>query len=128
MSRVAPLAAALIALASGCRCRTPEVGNKVGEIAIIYDQDGTTITAPNGNYDFGKVSMGTQRSLKLTIQNRGQGALDLTSLEKVSGDAVKIGEAGDAMPVFTVPFMPDTLRAGETFEGDMTFDAPLESD
>jgi hypothetical protein len=122
-----PIALAL-ALA-GCRCDGPTATNKAGDLNFVYDQGGVTITGPQGDLNFGKVAMGVKKTLKLTLQNRGDGPLDLVSLEKVDGEAVKLeGGLDEPQPVFTVSFSPMRLTPGSTAEFDAEFDAPLEAD
>src|SRR5437763_16017203 len=83
---------ALVLSVAACRCDRTQTQSGKGEIDFVFDQGGTTVTAPSGDYDFNKVAMGTQKTLKLTVQNRGGGSLDLNSLEKVDGDAVTLGD------------------------------------
>jgi hypothetical protein len=112
----------------GCRCNKPPDMSSFGEIAFVYDQDGTTITGPNGIYDFGKVGMGTTKQLTVTVENRGTGPLDLDSMEKVDGDHLKLGDTLDEEPpVFRLSFMPITVGAGETQDFTAELDAPLET-
>jgi len=129
MSTQRAVMAVLLALcAGGCRCEGQQPTTQLGELNFVFDQNGVTITAPDGDFNFGKVAMGTRRPLKVVVQNRGQGALDLVSAEKLEGAAVKIGEAGDENPVFTFAFTPLRVEAGGEYELDAFFDAPAESD
>src|SRR4051812_1877513 len=101
-SRVAACAA-LVGL-TGCRCDQPVTSSRFGELDFVFEQGGVSITAPDGDYDFGKVGMGVKKSIKLAIQNRGQGSLDLVSLERLEGETVDLGDMTQASPVFVVPF------------------------
>ena len=91
--RFAVAACALVISAAGCRCGPPPLNNSPGELTLVYVQDGNTVTGEDAVYDFGSVAMGKQATLKLGVKNTGTGSLTLTSLEKQSGDAVKIGQA-----------------------------------
>ncbi len=120
-----------VAFVSGCAdCgggKTPPPS--YGEVAVIYDVDGTQITSRDGTYDFGRVPMGTSKTLKVTVQNRGLRALDLDRVTKESGANVKLGDTLDELPaVFKLAFTRTTLGAGESVTYDLTFDAPLETD
>src|SRR5688572_27546644 len=95
---------------AGCDCGAKKGGGQFGEVGIIYDQDGVTITGPNGNYAFGKVGMGTSPTMKVVIQNRGLVTLDLESVEKDMGEALKVGEfISEPAPVFELAFTKTTL-------------------
>src|SRR6185295_8099237 len=87
---------------AGCRCNKPIDTSSFGEIAIVYDEGGTTITVPNGTYDFCNVGMGTVQQLTLTVQNRGPGPLDLDAVEKIDGDNLKLGDTLDEEPTVFV--------------------------
>src|SRR4051794_8733806 len=83
---------------AGCKCRSDgpnQVSN--GEVGIVYDQGGTSITGHDATLDFGKVGMGQTRPMTITIKNLGTGPLDLVGVEKDSGENVKAG-AIDMMP------------------------------
>ncbi|MBS1150326.1 MAG: Abnormal spindle-like microcephaly-assocd, ASPM-SPD-2-Hydin, partial [Myxococcaceae bacterium] len=132
MLRASPralIAFATVALAvSGCRCNPPPVTARPGEIAIVYVSEGVTVTsATSGTYDFGQVPMGKKVTSKIQIKNTGGGALFLEKLEKNGeGDAVTIGTATVANPVFTVAFEGREIGSGETAEFDLSFDSPTE--
>jgi hypothetical protein len=119
---------ALALSTSACRCNRA-IETSFGEVALVYDQDGTTITGPNGTYDFGRVGMGTKRQLTVTVENRGNGPLDLDSMDKSDGENLKLGSTLDEEPfVFSLAFMPITVGAGQTQDFQAEFDAPLETD
>ncbi len=123
------IAAAALALSvAGCRCDGRQPTTSLGELNFVFDQGGVTLTAPDGDFDFGRVAMGTKKTLKVVLQNRGQGALDLESAEKLEGPAVKIGDTGDDSPVFTLAFSQMRLEAGGEIELDATFEPPTETD
>src|SRR5262245_36068911 len=102
MSMPRALLAVALCSAAGCECNRPSVGTSLGELNFVFEQGGVTITAPDGDFSFGKVAMGTKKTIKVTIENRGQGALDLESAEKVDGAATEIAGSGDENPVFTL--------------------------
>ncbi len=112
---------------SGCRCNPPPVSVRKGEISIVAIIDGAPVTTTSAaTYDFGQIPMGKKVTTKLVIKNTGGGALFLDKLEKVSGDAVKIGEAGDPIPVFISAFKTQEIGSGEAVEFDLSFDSPTE--
>lgn len=122
------LALAILAV-SGCRCQGGTVENRLGELNFVFEQGGVTVTAPAGEFDFGKVAMGVKKPLKIVLQNRGDGPIELVGVEKLEGAAVKLGEApGENAPVFTLAFAPQRLGVGGTLELDGVFDAPVEAD
>src|SRR4051794_36105845 len=95
------LLAALAMSVAGCHCDPGVTTSKPGDLNFVYEQGGVTVTTPDGDLDFGKVAMGVKKTLKLTVQNRGQGALDLVALEKVDGEAVKLeGGLDEPGPIF----------------------------
>ncbi len=111
----------------GCRCAPPPVANRPGEIAIVTVVDGATITSStSGTYDFGQVPMGKKVLSKIEIRNAGGGALFLDTLTKVSGEAVKVGDANVGGPVFTVAFASREIGPGETAQIDLSFDSPTD--
>jgi hypothetical protein len=128
VSSRALIAFATAALAiSGCRCNPAPVAARKGEITIVYEVEGVSMSnSTTGTYDFGQVPMGKKVTSKMVIKNTGGGSLFLDKLEKTSGDAVKIGEGGDPTPVFIVAFDGRELTAGSVAEFDLSFDSPIE--
>ncbi|MBK7858467.1 MAG: hypothetical protein IPJ65_07555 [Archangiaceae bacterium] len=123
------LPVALALTVGACHCDPPPTTSKVGELNFVYDKDGITITAADGDYDFGKVAMGVRKTLKLTLENRGEAALELVAIDKVDGDALKVeGGIDEPSPVFTVGFSAMRIAAGSSVDFDASFDAPLETD
>lgn len=117
---------------SGCDCgpraRPP---SQRGDIGIIWEQNGVMITTPtDAVYDFEKVPMGTTKTLKVVIENRGLAALDLVSVEKESGDNLKLGDGlNETPPVFELPFTNNTkLSAGQSLELELKFNSLVEMD
>src|SRR4051794_16735889 len=95
-----PAAVFLALLTVGaCRCEPPPTDPGKGELGIVYSLDGLMVTRANGVYDFQGIAMGSTRTLNVTVKNLGKGALDLVSLELVSGDGA----------VFSIPFEAGTL-------------------
>lgn len=124
--RLALAATALMLSVSGCRCGSPQPNASPGELSLVYlGEDGTSnITGRDATYDFGSVAMGKKATMKLVVKNNGAGSLFLDALEKVSGDAVKIGDNAEANPVFLFVFENGAeLRSGEAREFDVTFDS-----
>ncbi|MBL8957091.1 MAG: choice-of-anchor D domain-containing protein [Myxococcaceae bacterium] len=127
-SRVLLLPVVLAVVVGGCRCDGEQPTTQLGELNFVFDQGGVIITAAEGDFSFGKVAMGARKTIKVVVQNRGQGDLDLETVEKVDGAPVKLGENGEANPVFTLDFGPRSVPAGGEIELDAHFDAPNESD
>ena len=106
------LAVALALSVAACRCEPRPVESRLGELNFVFEQGGVIVTAANGDFDFGKVAMGVKKTIKVTLQNRGQGSLDLVSAEKLDGDSLKVGEEGDPA-VFTLGFAPMRISSFE---------------
>jgi hypothetical protein len=130
MTRLVAVAVFVGLVGGGCDCRSkPQQPGQYGEIGIVYEADGVIVTNPNGTYDFGKVPMGTSPKMKVTIRNLGLAKLDLVSVQKDSGDNLKLGDSlNESPPVFEMAFTPTTVDPGDTVEFDLTFDSPVEAD
>ena len=111
-----PVVAASLVLISlaGCRCEPTDTMQGKGEIGIIYELDGFMVSRPNGVYDFRGVAMGVTRTLKVTIKNEGSGALDLETLERISGDEA-----------LTIAFERQTVGGADSVELTASFVAPV---
>jgi hypothetical protein len=127
---ISQLAVLLVAGGFGCaNCtgsRPP--GNRLGEVSYVVEVDGVQQIAKEGLYEFSPTPMGTTEppSLKVSVRNTGGGALTLLTMEKSSGDAVKIGSGGDANPVFSVGFSEGTaVEPAGTAEFDVAFSPPV---
>lgn len=125
------VAATFVVAAAGCRC-DPVTRTQPGQIGIVYEESGVTITQPDGIYDFDKVSMGVSKTMKMVITNNGLGNLTINSITPESGDQVTIAAGAPETPgqgVFHIAFENETIiTIGETREFDITFNSPLESD
>ena len=111
---------------SGCRCGETETERRFGDLGLVYKADGdSTRTDREALYDFGSVFMGQTVTEKIVVKNLGAASLTLSSMEKLEGDTVSIGEGGDANPVWKVAFVPGTtLGVSEYVEIEVTFAPP----
>ncbi len=111
----------------GCRPVVPP--RNVGEVRIIYTENGAQVEGPNGVYDFGTIAMGRTEQKKLTIQNVGLGAVTIASFAKANAadTATKVGtQVDDANPIFTVGFdQPQSIGAGQSVELDISYAPPV---
>jgi hypothetical protein len=106
----------------GCRCGPPATQRQYGELGLVYEVEGGTRTDREALYDFGSEFMGKSLTRTIVVKNLGAGQLTLTSLEKLEGDTVLIGETGDANPVWNVAFTPGTnLPVSGFVEINVTF-------
>lgn len=113
----------------GCDCGPRPTPRNVGEVRVIYTENGTQMQGADGTYDFGTVSMGKTEIKKLTVQNVGLGALTIASFAKPNaGETPTSAGAGvtDANPVFTVAFTdPVVVPSGESVELDISYAPPV---
>ncbi len=124
-TKLAGIVFATVMVLSGCSCRTSS-GTKQsrGEIGVVFEVDGASMTGRDAVYDFGSVFMGQTQPLKLVVKNLGSGTLGLMTLEKDSGDAVSIGGAMDPKAVFEVAFEAREVGPSDVTEYEMTFRPP----
>jgi len=120
--RLAAIAALSLSFAA-CRCAPPESPPRPGELGIVVDG----VVGPDGTYDFGQVAMGLKKTVQVELTNRGLGVLDIERVERISGDAVKIGVQAEPVPVFVFGDAVGSLGPGETVKIDATFLAPVSS-
>src|SRR5438128_2624904 len=92
------LLCSLILTAAACRCG-PSVGQAKGELALDWSDRGQKQTDRDAHYDFGRVTTGTTGRVSVTVRNLGLGGLELTSLDKTSGDDAFTLKLGDTTSV-----------------------------
>lgn len=113
---------------AGCGCGNTGTGTRPGEVRYVVDEGGVQQIKTEGLYEFQPTAMGTTEppELRLIVQNTGLGTLTVDKLEKSSGDAVKLGDEGDANPVFTVEYAKGTeIAAADRKEFVIRFTPPV---
>ncbi|MBX5481314.1 MAG: choice-of-anchor D domain-containing protein [Myxococcaceae bacterium] len=95
-------------------CGRDTVEKVPGEIGIVSQRDGATVTDRDAHIDFGSVFDSQSVTLPIVVKNVARGTLTLTALEVTSGNS----------EVFKVEFEPTTISASGAVELSATFSPP----